>query len=87
MTAPRFEIVRTDAGFHARFRSNNGNIIMSSENYTRRHRALRAIELVTGDDVYYSRFQDWPEIGHGNANSRTTMVEIRDVDERQDGAS
>jgi uncharacterized protein YegP (UPF0339 family) len=86
MTVPRFEIVRSSAGFHARFRSSNGNIIMSSEVYARRRGALRAAELIAGADVYYSPFQDWPEILHGR-RGRDRMVEVRDVDERQDGAS
>ncbi len=43
---PRFEIVRTHAGWHARFRASNGRILMSSEVYTRRRAAVSAVELV-----------------------------------------
>lgn len=40
-------------------------------------RALRAIELVAGAEVYESPFQDWPEIAHAG-----DLIEIRDVDLR-----
>ena len=40
-----FEIVRTTAGWHARIRATNGNIIMSSEVYTRRRGAMGAIAV------------------------------------------
>lgn len=44
----RFEIVQTDDGWTARFRSGNGAIIFStgSQVYTRRRGAVRAIELL-----------------------------------------
>lgn len=42
MSASRFEIVRTDAGWHARFIS-NARIIFASENYTRMVGAERAV--------------------------------------------
>lgn len=72
----RWEIVRTNAGHHVRYRASNGRIVLTSEVYTRRERALRAIELVVGP-ITTSPFADWPEVAmHGQA------VEVRDVDER-----
>lgn len=82
MTA-RFEIVRSDAGFHMRFRASNGRIIASSEVYNRRRAALRAVEVICDAEVYYSPFQDWPEIQWGRSRE---MAEIREVDERAGGA-
>lgn len=43
---PRFEIVRGDAGWHARFIAANGRIIFWTENYTRRRGAVNAIALL-----------------------------------------
>lgn len=43
---PRWELVRTAAGWHARFRSSNGNVIVSSEVYKKRADAFRAVDLV-----------------------------------------
>ena len=42
----RFEIVRTDAGWHSRFRAANGRIVWSTEVYTRERACLRAIEML-----------------------------------------
>jgi uncharacterized protein YegP (UPF0339 family) len=73
----RWEVVRTAAGFHVRFRASNGRIVLSSEVYTRRERALRAVELVAGP-INRSPFADWPEVTmFGEA------VEVREVDERE----
>lgn len=79
MTArlPHWEIVQTDAGFHTRFRANNGRILLSSEVYTRRSRALRAITLTAGADVYESPFQAHLEIPYAG-----DLIEIRERDER-----
>jgi uncharacterized protein YegP (UPF0339 family) len=40
---PRFEVVRTAAGYHARFRAENGRIVWFTEVYTRRAAATRAV--------------------------------------------
>ena len=50
MTArePRWEIVRTDAGWHARFRASNGAVLVASETYGRRRDAVRCVRLVGG---------------------------------------
>ena len=74
--SPRWEVVRTPAGIHIRYRASNGRIVLTSEVYTRRERALRAIELIAGP-ITVSPFADWPEVTmFGQA------VEVRDVDER-----
>jgi uncharacterized protein YegP (UPF0339 family) len=49
---PRFEIVRTDAGWHARFRAANGRIVWTTEVYARRGKAVNAIQLICGRKVY-----------------------------------
>lgn len=41
-----FEVVRTEAGWHARFRAANGRIVWTTEPYTRRRAALAAIESI-----------------------------------------
>ena len=66
---PRWEIVRTADGWHARFRASNGAVIVSSEPYTRRRDAVRAVAIV-GDSPSYSNGKD------------ADLVEVRDVDER-----
>lgn len=43
---PRFELVHTDAGWHARFRAANGRICWWTETYARRRAALRAVALL-----------------------------------------
>lgn len=67
--ACKWEIVQSDAGFHARFRSSNGRIIVTSEQYERRRDAVHAVSLV-GDAPSYSNGPD------------ADLVEVRDVDER-----
>jgi uncharacterized protein YegP (UPF0339 family) len=44
---PRWELCGKRGGYWVRFRSSNGNIIMSSETYVERRDAIRAIELVS----------------------------------------
>jgi uncharacterized protein YegP (UPF0339 family) len=44
---PRFEVVHTGPRqFHARFRAANGEIVWTTETYTRRRTAWDAIELI-----------------------------------------
>lgn len=74
----RFEIVRTAAGRHARYRAGNGQIVWTTEVYARRRAALHAIELIACSKVYLSPFQDHPEIQWHDGE----LIEIRDVDER-----
>lgn len=65
---PRWEIVRTDAGWHARYVTSNGKTIVSSEVYTRRENAVRAMWIVRDDAIaHYESRRD---------------VEVRDIDER-----
>lgn len=68
---PRFEVVRTHAGFHARYIAANGKTVFTTEVYNRRRAALRAIALI-------SESSDAP----GRRWLRSTSVEVRDVDER-----
>lgn len=78
--ASRFEIVRTGAGYHARFIATNGRIVWTTEVYTRRRRAVEAIELLLDQTVTESAFADHPEIQRGPFRLTT---EVRDVDERK----
>ena len=64
---PRFEVVRTDAGWHARFIAANGRIVWWTETYTRRRGAVNAIALL---DAELAADAAWPD-------------NIRDVDERE----
>ena len=75
--APRFEIVRTHAGHHARYGAANGRIVWTTEVYTRRGRALDAIQLLADSPVTLGVDQRWRVRLHGNR-----VLEIRDVDER-----
>jgi uncharacterized protein YegP (UPF0339 family) len=45
---PRFEIVRTDSGWHARFRAANGRVVLSSEVYTRAENARGGLAVLFG---------------------------------------
>ena len=46
MKRPRFEVVRTDAGWHARFVAANGRIVWTTEVYERERAARRAIAII-----------------------------------------
>lgn len=74
MNARRFEIVRSEAGWFARFVAGNSAKVWQTEVYARRRTCLRAIELVTGMRAYNVQ-GSWFITIH-----RT--VEIREVDER-----
>lgn len=69
MSAPRFEVARTDAGFHARFRAGNGRIVWTSEVYARHRTAIRAVDLIC--DAIGAMFTD------------DQGIEVREVDERK----
>jgi len=73
---PRFEVVRSDAGWFARFIAANGREVWrTSETYERRGKAERAVELATGHEVYGT-----PD---GLRVSRNlSALEVRLVDER-----
>ena len=75
---PRFEVVRSDAGWFARFRAANGRKVWQTESYHRRAKALRALELVVGYDV--AAYRDTWEIPHPAGNYG--LLEVREVDER-----
>lgn len=48
MSAARWEIVRTAAGWHARFKAANNRTVVTTETYKRRRGAENAVEAVTG---------------------------------------
>ena len=93
----RFEVVRTDAEqpWHVRYRAANGKVQFTSENYTRRHRAVWAIANLahafspTGQVWINNTRQgsDWSsEVRYGSEGHSMYMtahvLEIREVDER-----
>jgi uncharacterized protein YegP (UPF0339 family) len=75
MTHPRYEVVRTSAGWHKRFVAANGRKVDSSEVYTRRRGAENAIELVHG------AFITWVE-GKASIARAHDALEVRYVDDR-----
>lgn len=80
----RFEVVRTDAGHFARFIAVNGREVWrTSETYTRRRRAERAVELIVGDRIHVSPFAEHPEI-NWQGSPDLAPTEVRYVDERSD---
>jgi uncharacterized protein YegP (UPF0339 family) len=83
--AARFEIVRswapaTNQEWHARFVAGNGRIVWTTENYTRRGKAMDAIWLFT--DTPHGHNEDGSLYIHMN----DVCHEIRDVDERGTGS-
>lgn len=75
--APRFEVVRTDAGWHARFRAANGRIVWATEVYTRRVGAEDAVALLAiPHDARLTR------VGVRTITDKVPPIEVRTVDER-----
>lgn len=92
----RFELVRTDADqpWHARFRASNGAIVWTTENYARRKRALRAIEIIVDgfqgawlEMFWDERTQSFREAVVYRASSwekrNGRLIEVREIDERE----
>ena len=77
MSAPRFEIVRANVGYHARFRAANGRIVWWTETYTRRRGAFEA--LAHFGKYAYADSTPWQ---FAIFTQRYGSVEVRDVDER-----
>jgi uncharacterized protein YegP (UPF0339 family) len=77
MRQPRFEVVRTDAGWHSRFRAANGRIVWTTEVYERERAAVAALYQIAKPLEVAST--PWPNAvmvyKHG-------AVELRTVDER-----
>jgi uncharacterized protein YegP (UPF0339 family) len=81
MRAPRFEVVATNAGHHARSIAANGQVVLTTEVYSRREAARNAIritaQLFSVTPVFFDE-QD----GVMYVNAAGMRVEVRDVDER-----
>lgn len=77
---PRFEIVRTDTGHHARFVAANGRIVWWTENYQRRIKALHAIGLIAADQV--RKYGDEYEVIVAFNVDPNGLLEVREIDER-----
>lgn len=77
---PRFEVVRSDAGHFARFIASNGKEVWrTSEVYTKRRHAFRAIRLITGYEV--RPYRDGYEV-ESTASAEFLLLEVRILDER-----
>ncbi|NYD39935.1 DUF1508 domain-containing protein [Nocardioides panaciterrulae] len=70
----RFEIVHTDAGWHARFRAANGRVVWTTESYSRRRTAASAITTFGKGPLHRTVVPGVYVNGE--------WVEVRDVDER-----
>lgn len=81
MNAPRFEIVQTDAGWHSRSIAENGQVVLTSEVYTRRAAARNAIRITAQLFSITPVFFDEKD-GAMYVNAAGMQVELRDVDER-----
>lgn len=78
---PRFEIVRTKAGWVARFIGANGKTVWVTESLRSRANALRAIELITGYRPA-RQYGDGLEVYVASAVDPDGLLEVREVDER-----
>lgn len=78
-SSARFEVVHTDAGWHARFRATNGELVWWTETYTRRNAAVLAVHQIAKPIIS----TPWE---HGVMVERHGAVEVREVDDR-DGSS
>ena len=83
----RFEIVRTDAAqpWHVRLIAGNGNIVLSSENYTRRRHAEVAIAVAAeafGVQMNRPPTREGDRLIGVARDGETYSYEVRDVDER-----
>lgn len=73
MSEERFEIIRTNAGWHTRFIAGNGKTVWTTEVYKRRRAAIAAIELILDQGVTTPRFARGPF---------RLPTEVRDIDDR-----
>lgn len=67
----RFEIVRTDAGWHARFRAGNGQTVWTTETYTRRRAATNAV-TVLGNRVQVGWYCDHEDEAYSEGSHMAT---------------
>lgn len=85
----RFEIVRTDAGWHARIVAANGNVILSSEVYARRRGALGAVASALQAAGCAVNRPPTPDTVPGRYlavpmfSDEPVSFEVRDIDERE----
>lgn len=81
MSAPRFEVVVTNAGHHARSIAANGQVVLTSEVYTRREAARNAIritaQLFSVTPVFFDEHD-----GKVYVHAAGMRVPVVDVDER-----
>lgn len=82
---PTYEIVRTDAGWHTRFRATNGRIVWTTEIYTRRRGALAAIRSINAIHYAWVEYGGLCSLASRDSWNKTNypIAHIRDVDERE----
>ena len=86
---PRFEIVRTDAGWHARFIAANGRVVWTTEVYRHRGGAIKAINVlggIVGAPQHVRKFHEAGvrDVGYGvEIEWHADLLEVRDIDERE----
>lgn len=85
--AARFEVVHTGPRqFHARFRAANGQVVWTTESYTRRRAAMAAVASMVdpflgcwiaqhSGQIEY-RYDSWNKVDR-------VLLEVREVDERE----
>lgn len=76
--APQWEIVRTDACWHIRFRAANNEIVVAGEPLSNYSDAMDAIESVIGEPVYANGTGAWA------LRAADALIVVR-VDERSKG--
>lgn len=74
----RYDVVRTDAGWHARFIAANGRTVFVTESYTRKRAAENAIETITGRFIQRSGLERFAAY----IWSHDGVTEVRYVDQR-----
>lgn len=79
--APRFEVARTDAGWHGRFRAANGRVVWTTEVYRKEKAAFRAIGLIAAGEPR-QRLGVWEVEVAYHVDPDFGLLEVRVLDER-----
>lgn len=86
MNRRRFEVVRTNKGWHARVKGGNSKIIMSSESYKTKASAHKAVRAIA--EMFSEQGMVWEMAGYvsisldGDVNGLKRAIPVLEVDER-----